>query len=82
VTSGGGFFFFAVRLVPGTDPRPIVLDTHLRIPVTARVLQNRSDSNRPLIVCGPDAPANKEAELVRAGAEVARVQCADGMSLI
>jgi GTP cyclohydrolase II len=29
-----------VRLVPGPDPQPVVLDSHLRFPLTARLLQN------------------------------------------
>jgi 3,4-dihydroxy 2-butanone 4-phosphate synthase/GTP cyclohydrolase II len=29
-----------VRLLPGSDPRPVVLDSHLRFPAQARLLDN------------------------------------------
>lgn len=53
---------------PGTSgPRPIVLDTHLRTPRGARLLQ-RSDV-RPLLVHGPQVPDRRRRELEAAGAE-------------
>ncbi len=46
-----------VRLAPGVDPRPVILDTHLRIPLDSRLL-GRSD-NLPWIACGPSADEEK-----------------------
>ncbi len=53
---------------PGVSaPRPIVLDTHLRTPRRARLLQ-RSDV-RPLLAHGPDVPPARRRTLAEAGAE-------------
>lgn len=55
-----------VRLADLAAPRrpvPVVLDTHLRIPATARIFEN---PRRPLVICGPDAPhRDLPAEVVR-----------------
>lgn len=40
------------RIEGGTDPVPVVLDTHLRIPRDAALF---ASGQRPIIVCGPDA---------------------------
>jgi diaminohydroxyphosphoribosylaminopyrimidine deaminase / 5-amino-6-(5-phosphoribosylamino)uracil reductase len=48
------------------QPRPVVLDTHLRTPPTARVVERGA-----LLLCGPDAPADARGALEAAGAEVA-----------
>lgn len=59
-----------VRLVSGPSPRPVIVDTHLRTPPDARVIQA---GNRPLIAAGPAAnPAHAEA-LEAAGATVMRL---------
>jgi diaminohydroxyphosphoribosylaminopyrimidine deaminase / 5-amino-6-(5-phosphoribosylamino)uracil reductase len=50
------------------QPRPIVLDTHLRTPVDATVVRRGA-----LVVGGVGAPAPRRAALERAGAEVAEV---------
>lgn len=52
-----------VRLAPGTDPQPIVLDTHLRTPIAARCLQNR---RRPWLVTAPNTAHNKRAPFIEA----------------
>lgn len=53
---------------PGTSgPRPIVLDTHLRIPRRARLLQR--DAAPPLLAHGPHAPPGRRRALEAAGAE-------------
>jgi len=53
---------------PATSgPRPIVLDTHLRIPRRARLLQR--DDARPLLAHGPHAPPGRRRALEAAGAE-------------
>lgn len=58
------------RLPPGVlpgpqiprDPVPVVLDTHLRLPAEARLLQG----GRAVVVCGPEAPRRQlPAEIVR-----------------
>ena len=49
-----------VRLVQGQDPQPIVLDSHLRIPLEASLLQN---SRQPWIICLEDADPIKSVEL-------------------
>lgn len=49
-----------VRLADGPDPRPIVLDTHLRIPPGSALLQKKD--NLPWIAAGmPVDPARKQA---------------------
>lgn len=58
----------------GDGPGPrwrVVLDSRLRTPTTARLLAETQ--GRPLLYCGPQADACKEAELRHAGADVVRV---------
>ncbi len=55
-----------VRLVSGRDPLRIVLDTHLRTPTNAKVVQNPSGG--VLIAHGPEALAERRAALSAAGA--------------
>jgi riboflavin-specific deaminase-like protein len=38
-----------VRLVPGDDPQPVVVDSHLRFPIQARLLQE--NNTKPWIAC-------------------------------
>jgi diaminohydroxyphosphoribosylaminopyrimidine deaminase/5-amino-6-(5-phosphoribosylamino)uracil reductase len=49
----------------------IVLDTHLRTPLTSTLVQTAA--NNLLIVCAHDAPSTHEAALTAAGAEVLRL---------
>ncbi|MFD0669869.1 RibD family protein [Cohnella sp. GCM10027633] len=56
-----------VRLVDGEHPRPIVLDTRLRCPTFARVLEN---PKRPWVITGDDACPNRKSELEQSGARV------------
>ena len=58
-----------VRLVPGQDPQPIVLDSHWRIPLEAGLLQN---TRRPWIACLEGANPNKSAELEALGVNLLR----------
>ncbi len=53
--------------VCGPDPHPVVLDTRLRTPETARLLQR--PGVRPWLVHSPAAPLERVRALVRAGAE-------------
>jgi diaminohydroxyphosphoribosylaminopyrimidine deaminase/5-amino-6-(5-phosphoribosylamino)uracil reductase len=58
---------------PGArDPIRIVIDTHLRTPPTAHLLPRKSGP-RTILVCGPKAPASREAALVAKGAEIWRL---------
>jgi len=59
----------------GRDPVRVVVDSRLRTPPGARVVAAASGSNAPtLVVCTQSAPASRERALVRAGAEVVRVE--------
>ncbi len=62
---------------PGRDPRRIILDTHLSIPETARVLRQASDSDT-LIVVGPGVSAEKRARLTATGAGIIESPLKDG----
>ena len=53
----------------GADPTRIILDTHLSMPVTARMLHQASQAPT-WVVCGPDAPNRRRKALVDAGARV------------
>ncbi len=53
----------------GADPTRIILDTHLSVSPTARMLHQASDAPT-WMVCGPDAPADRRAALENAGAQV------------
>ena len=48
-----------VRLVPGEDPQPVVLDSQLRFPLDARLLQT---TKSPWIMASRNAPADREFE--------------------
>jgi GTP cyclohydrolase II len=55
-----------VRLAEGQNPQPVVLDTRLRTPLAARLIQ-RTDSN-PWIVNGQDGTHDRATALRQAGA--------------
>jgi riboflavin-specific deaminase-like protein len=57
-----------VRLAPGRSPRPIVLDSHLRTPPTARLLSERN----AIVFCNATATVDTEAALSAAGAHIER----------
>lgn len=57
-----------VRLVDGPSPQPVVLDTHLRMPCTARLL-GRADL-QPWIFHDRAAPTGAARELARRGARL------------
>jgi diaminohydroxyphosphoribosylaminopyrimidine deaminase/5-amino-6-(5-phosphoribosylamino)uracil reductase len=61
------------RLPGARDPMRIVLDSRLRTPPNARLLPQRRNWARTVIVCGPGAAPARERALVRAGAEVWRL---------
>jgi GTP cyclohydrolase II len=60
-----------VRHVEGPDPWPIVLDSRLRTPSTARLLSH--PTRRPVIATTEFADASRAAELESAGARVVRL---------
>jgi 3,4-dihydroxy 2-butanone 4-phosphate synthase/GTP cyclohydrolase II len=59
-----------VRMVPGASPLRVVLDSTLRIPLTAKVL---SDDAATLILCRPDADPARRRALASTGAMVREV---------
>ena len=64
----------------GKDPLRVVLDTALRLPPTARMLQQIS-SAPTWIFCGPDADVKRAEALVRAGAIIKQVRLTDAGQL-
>lgn len=60
--------FLTVRLVEGKNPRPVVLDSHLRLPVDANLLKNTNSS--PLVATTGDYDAHKRRSLEQAGVTV------------
>lgn len=58
-----------VRHVEGRDPRPVVVDSRLRTPVTAKLLQRGS----ALIATTPEACSEKARQLESAGAEILHI---------
>ena len=59
-----------VRLVQGGDPQPVVLDSHLRFPLEARLL---SGACPPWIATLPGADPQKQVQLERLGARVLKL---------
>ncbi|MCK9375657.1 MAG: GTP cyclohydrolase II [Syntrophobacterales bacterium] len=65
----------SVRLAPGQDPQPIVVDSRLRFPPYANLLKS---SRSPWIATGPGADAERQQALEAAGARVLRVPGSNG----
>ena len=59
-----------VRLVPGENPVPLILDSHLRLPLTAKLLQS---APYPIIFTTPTADTAKQVALEAHGARVVRI---------
>lgn len=57
-----------VRLVEGPHPQPLILDTHLRFPLNARLLTRPGP--KPWIACAEGCDPRKRAELEAAGARL------------
>lgn len=60
--------YLTVRLVEGKNPRPVVLDSHLRLPIDSNLLRNTNSS--PLVATTMDYDAHKRRSLERAGVTV------------
>ncbi|MEJ5330782.1 MAG: dihydrofolate reductase family protein [Desulfobaccales bacterium] len=60
-----------VRLVPGPHPRPVIMDTRLRLPAYARLL--REGRRQPVVATSEQAPPERQAELEHLGALVLRL---------
>jgi len=60
-----------VRLAPGNSPRPVVLDSQLRFPLSARLLN--PPCIPPLIVTTATASPQREGRLREAGAQIIRL---------
>ncbi|KAG8900698.1 2,5-diamino-6-(ribosylamino)-4(3H)-pyrimidinone 5'-phosphate reductase [Tulasnella sp. 403] len=63
------------REIPYPQPTPIILDTHLRLPVTAKLVQNyaRGLGRQPWVICSKDADPARKAGLEDAGVKVVQV---------
>jgi riboflavin-specific deaminase-like protein len=61
-----------VRLVEGNNPQPIILDSNLRIPSKARILERHD--HRCLLACTENNKADRISEVQGLGAEVIRCQ--------
>ena len=66
-----------VRLVEGADPRPVIVDTRLRMPLHARLLKR--NSRAPIVATLESSSLEKEHLLQDSGVEVVRLPAnADG----
>jgi diaminohydroxyphosphoribosylaminopyrimidine deaminase/5-amino-6-(5-phosphoribosylamino)uracil reductase len=61
----------------GSDPTRIILDTHLSIPLTAKMLHQTSDAPT-WVICGPHAAADRRVALEKTGARVVTAAVLDG----
>lgn len=64
-----------VREVEGANPQPVVVDSHLRIPVESKLLQG---SKPPWIAAALDASPASAEQLKRLGAQVLRFSSPEG----
>jgi riboflavin-specific deaminase-like protein len=64
-----------VRLVPGPDPQPVVVDSRLRFPPYASLLKN---PRAPWIATGDSADPERQQALEAAGARVLRLPGSNG----
>ncbi len=62
--------FLTVRLVEGPSPIPIVLDSHLRLPLNSNLLKNKVS---PLIATTTSASEENQAQIEEFGAKIIRV---------
>lgn len=62
---------------PCRQPVRIVLDTHLKLPATAQLVRTVREDQPVRIVCGEDAPRDKEEALKKKGVAVLRLPSRD-----
>ncbi|WP_155317195.1 bifunctional diaminohydroxyphosphoribosylaminopyrimidine deaminase/5-amino-6-(5-phosphoribosylamino)uracil reductase RibD [Desulfosarcina alkanivorans] len=62
----------------GSDPTRIILDTHLSMPATAKMIAQASDAPT-WVICGPDAPADRRHALEVSGSRVIEVPLEGGL---
>ena len=60
-----------VRLVPGDDPRPVVVDSHLRFPIQARLLQE--NNTKPWIACTAEINDEKTKIIYDTGGKILKL---------
>ncbi|MCS6801138.1 MAG: RibD family protein [Chloroflexota bacterium] len=63
-----------VRLVPGRDPQVVVVDSQLRVPISANIFRNE---RRPWLATTAAADARRVIELEEAGAQTFRLPATD-----
>jgi len=59
-----------VRLVAGRHPQPIILDSHLRTPLEARLLRSNRQAPRPWIAAEDPPDPTRSSQLRAAGAQL------------
>lgn len=59
------------RLVPGAHPRPVILDTHLRLPLQALILNHPLS---PWVACAEGVRLGRKTALLDAGADLIPLQ--------
>ncbi len=69
-----------VRLADGKDPQPIILDSRLRFPLSASLLE--SYRTMPWLATREDAPLDRQVELEAAGARVLRLPARESDGLV
>ena len=69
-----------VRLADGQDPQPIILDSRLRCPLDATLLE--SYRTMPWLATREDAPLDRQVELEAAGARVLRLPARESDGLV
>ena len=61
------------RITGGRDPWRVILDSHLRVPLSARIFR-QADPAKSIVVTGPGAPRKKIRALESLGARVWKVK--------
>jgi 3,4-dihydroxy 2-butanone 4-phosphate synthase/GTP cyclohydrolase II len=69
----------SVRLIPGKNPQPVVLDTRLRTPLNSNLLDH--GTRRPWIATSREAEASRQQRLETKGAQVFRFST-DGLGWV
>ena len=57
----------SVRLVPGNNPIPVILDSNLKTPLSSKMF---SSGSKPIIFCAPDPDKRKRQNLEKNGATI------------